>query len=76
MNGTDGVDAVDSSGGDGLLAIGAPARRTGLTVKTVRYYEERRRLIEESVDDTFGTADANPELVAAGGGTIGRRVAG
>ncbi|GAA2097457.1 MerR family transcriptional regulator [Kitasatospora saccharophila] len=26
--------------------------------------EERRRLIEEFVDDTFGTADANPELVA------------
>ncbi|MFJ5885342.1 hypothetical protein [Kitasatospora cineracea] len=38
--------------------------------------EERRRLIEEFVDDTFGTADANPELVAAGGGTTGRRDTG
>ncbi|MEZ0090818.1 putative transcriptional regulator [Streptacidiphilus sp. EB129] len=27
--------------GDGLFTIGALARRTGLTVKTIRFYSER-----------------------------------
>ncbi|MFC8718426.1 MerR family transcriptional regulator [Kitasatospora sp. NPDC057198] len=45
---------------------GTDSEETALMHRLVRLSaEERRRLIEEFVDDTFGTADANPELVAA-----------
>ncbi|WP_030459297.1 MerR family transcriptional regulator [Kitasatospora sp. NRRL B-11411] len=44
---------------------GTDPEETELMHRLVRLSaEERRRLIEEFVDDTFGTADANPELVA------------
>ncbi len=46
--------AEQGTRGEGIALMHRLARQTD---------EERRRLIEEFVDDTFGTADANPELV-------------
>ncbi|MFF4340076.1 MerR family transcriptional regulator [Kitasatospora sp. NPDC001540] len=46
-------------------ARGTDPEETALMHRLLRLSaEERRRLIEEFLDDTFGTADANPELVA------------
>ncbi|MFD8595826.1 MerR family transcriptional regulator [Kitasatospora sp. NPDC059646] len=46
--------AEQGTEGEGIALMHRLARQTD---------EERRRLIEEFVDDTFGAADANPELV-------------
>ncbi|MFB7944820.1 MerR family transcriptional regulator [Kitasatospora phosalacinea] len=46
-------------------ARGTDPEETALMHRLLRLSaEERRQLVEEFLDDTFGTADANPELVA------------